>query len=65
MSGGAQSQGGLTKIAKAMPKIMAKSGVKDWRMEIEPGKIVVIASEPDKDGASSDGQTSEDLRKLL
>jgi hypothetical protein len=65
MSRGAQSHGGLTKVAKAMPKIMAKSGVKDWRMEIEPGRIVVIASEPDKYGVSPDASTSADLRKLL
>jgi hypothetical protein len=66
MSRGQQSskQGDLTKVAKAMAKTMVRTGVKDWRMEIEQGKIVVIASELDA-GASSDGQTSADLRKLL
>ena len=47
MPRGAQSQqGGLTKVVKAMPRIMAKSGVKGWRMEYEPGKIIIeVASE--------------------
>jgi hypothetical protein len=61
---GAQSQGHFTKIAKAMAKTMAKAGVKDWRMEIETDKITIVASEV-YTGASPDGQTSADLRKLL
>jgi hypothetical protein len=38
--------------------------VKDWRMEIEQGKVIIVASELCAD-SSSDGQTSADLRKLL
>ena len=62
MSRGAQSD--FTKVATAIAKIMAKAGLKDWRMEVEPGKIaVVVASEPDKAGALT--ETSADLRRLL
>lgn len=38
-------QGDVTKAIKAA----VKSGVKGWRVEIEGGKIVVLAGEPERD----------------
>ena len=45
MSRGAQTfkQGDVTKAIKAV----VKAGVKDWRLEIGDGKIIVVAGEPD------------------
>jgi hypothetical protein len=46
MSRGAQSQAAFTKVATAVAKTMAKAGLKDWRVEMEPGKITfVVATE--------------------
>lgn len=52
MSRGAQSfkQTELTKVAKAM----VKAGVKDWRIEIVPGKIVVIAGMAEQDAGTAE-----------
>lgn len=62
MSRGAQSfkQGDLTKAMKAA----AKSGVKDWRIEIVLGKIIVVPAAPASAPDTHD-ETSADLRKLL
>jgi hypothetical protein len=62
MSRGAHSfkQGDLTKAMKAA----AKSGVKDWRIEIVPGKIIVVAA-ASASAPDAPDETSADLRKLL
>jgi hypothetical protein len=44
VSRGTQSQADLTKVATAMVKTMAKAGLKDWRVEMEPGKITVVVA---------------------
>ena len=51
-------QGDVTRAIKAA----VKAGVKDWRVEIADGKIV-IAAEPAK--PDTDHETSADIRKLL
>jgi hypothetical protein len=51
-----------TDITKAI-KAAVKAGVKDWRVEIADGKIMIAAapaSAPD-----TDHETSADIRKLL
>jgi hypothetical protein len=63
MSRGAQpfKQGDVTKIIKAV----VKAGVKDWRIEIAEGKIVVVATEPASASGTDHEETSADIRKLL
>jgi hypothetical protein len=60
MSRGAQTfkQRDLIRIAKAM----LKAGVKDWRVEITHGKIVVVASEAN---ASRPAPAADDLDREL
>lgn len=62
MSRGAHSfkQGDLTKAIKSV----VKSGMKDWRIEIVEGKIIVVPATP-ASAPDTDHESSADLRKLL
>jgi hypothetical protein len=53
-------------LAKAI-KAAAKSGVKDWRIEITDGKrkMVVTGGAASASAPDIDHETSADLRKLL
>jgi hypothetical protein len=48
-------QGDLTKVAKAM----ANAGVKDWRAELTPGKIIVWTTSPTPNGDDGKPDPSE------
>jgi hypothetical protein len=62
MSRGVQpfKQGDVTRAIKGV----VKSGVKDWRIEIAEGKIVVIGAAPATAPDTHD-EASADIRKLL
>ena len=45
-------------------KAVVKAGVKDWRIEIVEGKIIVVAAKP-ASAPDTDHETSADIRKLL
>jgi hypothetical protein len=63
MSRGVQpfKQGDVTKIIKAV----VKAGVKDWRIEIAEGKIIVVVAAEQASAPDTDHETSADIRKLL
>jgi hypothetical protein len=54
MSRGAQSFK-RTELTKAI-KAAVKAGVKDWRVEITGGKMVVLAGRPDQSGGREEGK---------
>jgi hypothetical protein len=51
-----------TDVTRAI-KAAVKAGVKDWRVEIADGKIIVVAAAPAS--APDTDETSADIRKLL
>jgi hypothetical protein len=62
MSRGAQSfrQGDVTKAIKAV----VKAGVKDWRLEIGDGKIIVVASQPNAAGTVYETDLDRELAEF-